>query len=248
MNFCSGSEQGGAYYYHAGISSCVKDAECGPLQKGANATRTFRYGQTQAKDITRRRSAHRLSEAAQRVLEPEFEVAGIASNGLELVEQAARLLPDAVVLDIWMPLLNGLEAARQIKGRSSGIKLLFATQRSGREYPRLAFQVGGSGYILKHSLGRELVPALREILAGRTYVTQALGGYIPAYDDLTARQWEVLKWLARGISIREIAAALNVSMKTIEFHRAALMEKLGLHSNLELVRYAVEHGIADRAG
>lgn len=197
-----------------------------------------------------------IIEGLRSLLAKEFEVVGVASNGRELIAETERLKPDAVLLDISMPILNGMEAARQIRNATPNVKLMFVTQKSDREYVRAALRIGVSGYILKQSVVGELVPALREVLAGHYYVAPLLSKGIPDAmlhrrenpgelfgQSLTPRQREVLQLVAEGKSNKEIAAVLNVSIKTVDFHKARLTEELGLRTTAELTRYALEHGI-----
>lgn len=197
-----------------------------------------------------------ILEGLRHVLEKDFEVVGVALNGRELVSEAEHLRPDAILLDVSMPILNGMEAGRQIKTRNSQVKLIFVTQRSDRDYVQAALRMGASGYILKQGAAAEVRSALKEVLAGRYYVSPALRKGIPdaLYDPtknpselfgnaLTPRQREVLQLVAEGKSNKEIAGILNVSVKTIDFHKAAIMETLGLHSTAELTRFALQRGI-----
>ena len=197
-----------------------------------------------------------IVEGLRTLLSKGYDIVGIATNGRELLEEVERLEPDVVLLDVSMPLLNGMEAARQIKARNPKAKLVFVTQKSDRMYVQAALRIGACGYILKQAASTEIEGALREILAGRYYVTPSLRKGIPdaLYDptknpselfgnSLTPRQREVLQLVADGKSNKEIATILNVSVKTVDFHKAAIMEELGLHSTAELTRYALEHGM-----
>ena len=193
-----------------------------------------------------------ILEGLRRVLEPEFEIAGTASNGRELVSMALQLRPDAVLLDVGMPELNGIEAARQLRRALPAVKILFVTQMEDRAYARAAFQAEASAYLLKQSATAELRNALREALAGRFYVSESLRGLLdgsfdpqrnPAGEDLTPRQREVLQLVAEGKTGKEIATSLGISVKTVEFHKSSIMQELGLRSVAELTRYAIEHGI-----
>ena len=198
-----------------------------------------------------------IIEGLRSLLMKDFDVVGIASNGRELVAETERLKPDAVLIDVSMPILNGVEAARQIKMASPNVKLLFVTQKADREYVQAAFRIGASGYILKQSAVNELVPALREILLGRYYIAPSLQKGIsealahPQRNPgdlfgtvLTSRQREVLQLVAEGKANKEIAAVLNVSIKTVDYHKARIMDELGLRTTAELTRYAIEHGIS----
>jgi DNA-binding NarL/FixJ family response regulator len=199
-----------------------------------------------------------IIEGLRSLLASEFEIVGIAANGRDLVAAAERLKPDVVLLDVLMPILNGMEAARQIKDIAPTVRLLFVTQKSDREYVQAAFRLGASGYVLKQSAASEVIPAVREALANRYYVTPSLLNDIPEGllnptsnpselfgGRLTGRQREVLQLVAEGKSNKEVAAVLNISLKTVDFHKARIMDELGLRTTAELTRYAIEHGIAD---
>lgn len=198
-----------------------------------------------------------IIEGLRSLLAKEFEVVGVAMNGRDLVKETERLNPDAVLLDVSMPVLNGMEAANQIKKVAPSAKIVFVTQRSDREYVRAAFRLGASAYVLKQSVSSEVIPAIHEALAGRYFVTPALVTGIPDAlinpnrnpselfgGTLTTRQREVLQLVAEGKSNKEIAAVLNISLKTVDFHKAKLMDELGLRTTAELTRYAIEHGVA----
>jgi DNA-binding NarL/FixJ family response regulator len=195
-----------------------------------------------------------ILEGMVRLLENDFEVISTVSDGRLLVEEVDRLRPDAVVIDLGLPLLNGIEAARQIRVLAPEVKILFLTQQSGRSYVQAAFQLGASAYILKSAAASELLQALRQVMAGGYYVSTQLrqrdwsftaqenpGEFFAA--TLTPRQREVLQLVAEGKSGKEIAHFLNISVKTVEFHKAGLMEQLGLRSTAELTRFAIEQGI-----
>lgn len=197
-----------------------------------------------------------LLEGVRRLLEVDYDVVGCAADGRELVASALELDPDVVILDIGMPLLNGIEAARQILRTGSKVKVIFLTQQSDKNYVQEAFRAGASGYVLKQSAGSELVTALREVLRGSHYVTpliageQGGGSFEPGTNiselfggPLTPRQREVLQLVAEGKSAKEIAAIVGISVKTVEFHKAAIMDQLGVRTTAELTRYAVQNGI-----
>ena len=197
-----------------------------------------------------------ILEGLSRLLELEYQIVGSASDGRELVRQARLLRPHIIVLDIGMPELNGIEAARQILTVLPETKLVFVTQQMEMSYLRAAFAAGASGYVSKHSASTELLPAIQTALRGGFYVTPL----IPVSDleslrdprtnpeglfarELTARQREVLQLIAEGRVMKEISSTLNISVKTVEFHKSNLMASLGLHTTAELVRYAVAQGI-----
>ena len=197
-----------------------------------------------------------LLEGLRSLLAREFDVVGLATNGRDAVAEAEQLDPDAVLLDVSMPGMSGMEAARQIKSRNPSVKLVIVSQKADRAYVQAALRLGASGYVLKQAATTEVQGALHEVLAGRYYVTPSLRKDIPdaLYDptrnpselfgnSLTPRQKEVLQLVAEGKMNKEIAAILKVSVKTIDFHKAAIMEELGLHSTAELTRYAIDHGI-----
>lgn len=189
------------------------------------------------------------------VLEPQFEIVGTAEDGRALVNLAPVLKPDVILLDISMPLLNGLTAARQIKKRLPKVKLIFLTMHADADYVKEAFRAGASGYILKRSVASELVGAIEEVLKGRTYLTpviaKAFHGPLPgsstkgrmSFSDLTDREREVLQLLAEGHPSKEIAAILHVTIKTVEFHKAMIKRKLRVQTTAELIKYAIEHKI-----
>ena len=198
---------------------------------------------------------HRLVlEGLRKIIETEFEIVGIAADGRELVEEAKRLNPDIVLLDVAMPLLNGIEAARQIKAHHPSVKLIFVTMQTSRDYVREAFEIGASGYVSKLEAGSELISAIKHVYAGRFALSPSLSerllGHVlephenptKLFTALTPRQREVLQLVAEGKSAKQIADMLFISVKTVEFHKKHLMEELRLTNSAELVRYAVEQG------
>ncbi len=199
---------------------------------------------------------HRIvAEGLRSLLEPTFELVGIVENGRELVEAAGKLHPDVIVADISMPLLNGIEAARQLKQRGERAKIILLTMHSDVTYATRAFDAGASGFVLKHAASSELITAIEEVLKGRTYITPLIArDLVQAYQDgapgqpdparrLTPRQLEVLQLLAEGHSAKEMAAILNISPRTAEFHKYRMMEALEIRTTAELVQYAVKHGL-----
>jgi len=199
---------------------------------------------------------HRIvAEGLRGLLEPEFELIGIVEDGRALLTAAEKLRPDVIVADISMPLLNGIEAVRQIKRTNEKIRVVFLTMHPDVTYAASAFEAGASGYVLKHSAPSELITAIQTALRGKTYVTPLLAGELMHFykerpnqrdelSKLSPRQREVLQLLAEGHSAKEIASILNISARTVEFHKYRMMEALGLKSAAELIRYAVKHGIA----
>jgi DNA-binding NarL/FixJ family response regulator len=196
-----------------------------------------------------------LAEGLRSLLEPEFELVEIVEDGRTLVARARELFPDVIVADITMPLLNGIEAVLQLKKADVPAKVVFLTMHQDVTYAAKAFELGASGFVLKHSAPSELVTAIREALAGRTYVTPLIAGELmQAYRDdsvkrqdptanLTPRQREVLQLFAEGRSAKEVAAILHISPRTAEFHKASVMKLLGIRTTAELAQYAVRHGI-----
>jgi DNA-binding NarL/FixJ family response regulator len=188
------------------------------------------------------------------LLSEHFDLVGQVEDGRSLVDEALRLRPDLVILDISMPLLNGVEAARHIRRAWPEAKLLFLTMHSDPFYLREALQAGAVGYLLKASAVEELPVAVRSVLDGEIYLTKAISsavkvslstatGRLARSTSLTDRQKEVLQLIAEGRSNKEIATILRISVKTVEFHRAAIVNELGLRSTAELTRYAIKHGI-----
>jgi DNA-binding NarL/FixJ family response regulator len=199
---------------------------------------------------------HRIVlEGLKGLLGDEFEVVGTAENGRVLVEQAAKLRPDVIVADISMPQLNGIEAARQIKKANKRVKIVFLTMHPDATYAADAFEAGASGFVLKHAAPSELVTAIHEAMKGRTYITPLVAGDLlrtyreggsPEKELLrktSPREREILQLLAEGRSGKEIASILNISPRTVEFHKYRMMEKLNIKTSAELVQYAVRHGI-----
>ncbi|WP_319588808.1 response regulator transcription factor [uncultured Desulfobulbus sp.] len=200
---------------------------------------------------------HRMvAEGLRGLLEPDYQLVGIVEDGRALLEAADKLMPNVVVADISMPLLNGIEAVRQLKKKNPELIVVFLTMHLDVAYAASAFEAGASGYVLKHSAPSELLTAISCALKGRTYITPMLAGELLNYQRnrpkgeqedglarLTARQREVLQLIAEGLSVKEAAAVLGISARTVEFHKYSMMEALGLKSSAELMRFAVEHGI-----
>jgi DNA-binding NarL/FixJ family response regulator len=194
-----------------------------------------------------------LLGAFEKLLAGEFDIVGQVGDGRALVAAAEELQPDVIVLDISMPLLNGLEAGRQIKQKSRGVKLVFLTMNEDADLAAEAFRSGASGYVLKRSAASELTTAIREVMQGRSYITPLItegvvGSLLNADEqkgrhELTPRQREVLQLLAEGRSMKEVASVLNLTPRTVAFHKYRMMEQLGVKTTAELVQYAVKHHI-----
>jgi len=199
---------------------------------------------------------HRMvAEGLKSLLVPEFELVDVVEDGRALIAAARKLRPDVIIADISMPHLNGLDALSQLKKDNPAVKVVFLTMHKDVTYARRALESGGSGFVLKHSAPAELVDAIRAALDGKTYLTPALAGEVlqaikrdgekvsDPVASLTPRQREILQLLAEGRSAKEIGAALNISVRTVEFHKYQMMESLGLHVSAELVHFAIKHGI-----
>jgi len=198
-----------------------------------------------------------VAEALKSLLAPEFELVGVVEDGRALVEAAARLRPDVIVADITMPQLNGIDALIQLRQGGDHVPVVFLTMHRDVTFARRALEAGASGFVLKHSAPAELVTAIRAALSGKTYLTPQLAGEVleamkqapdRAADPIasvTPRQREVLQLLAEGRSAKEIASSLSISARTVEFHKYQLMEALGLHTNAELIHFAIKHGLVE---
>jgi len=196
-----------------------------------------------------------IADLCKRLLETEFEVVGTVGDGRALVRAAAILKPDVIVVDITMPVLNGIDAACQVKQELRAVKVIFLTMNPDPEIAAEAFRRGGSGYLLKTCAASEMVAAVRAVLQGRSYMSAALSRDDVAYlrrqpkklaeegDKLTERQREVLQLLAEGKVMKEVGAILNMTTRTVAFHKYRIMEALCVKSNADLVRYAVRNHI-----
>jgi len=198
-----------------------------------------------------------VAEAFKRLLEPEFGVIGSVGDGRALLRAAAELKPDVVLVDLNMPLLNGLDAGQQLKQSSPQIKIIVLTMNEDPEIAADAMGKWASGYLLKKSAGSELVKAVRDVLRGGKYVTPALqeglAGLIgrdlreECARELTPRQREVLQLLAEGHTMKETAAILNVTMRTVAFHKYRIMNDFGLENNSELLRFAMKQRLVNQS-
>ena len=195
-----------------------------------------------------------LAEALKKVLEVEYDVVGSVGDGLALLKAAQKLRPSVVVLDIAMPLLNGLDAGRQLQHDMPEVKLVFLTMNEDPYLVAEAFRAGASAYLLKQGAALELTLAISDVLKGKTYVTPCIAGGLANISLLdpetreqapqpTARQRQVIQLLAEGRSMKEIADLLHITMRTVASHKYRVMEILQIKTSAELVRYAVKHRI-----
>jgi DNA-binding NarL/FixJ family response regulator len=196
-----------------------------------------------------------LLDALRNLVEPEFDVVALCSNGRELIKAATELNPAMIVLDIGMPMMNGLNAGQRLKQILPAVKLVYLTMNQDPDMASEAFRLGASAYLLKTSAGAELIRALREVLLGGTYVTPLMtegmvGSFVQNLksrkntQQLTLRQREVLQLLAEGLSMKEAAYILNVSPRTVAFHKYTMMDHLNIKSSAELIEYAMKSSVA----
>jgi DNA-binding NarL/FixJ family response regulator len=193
-----------------------------------------------------------------KLLEPDYEVVGCVEDGVALLKAADALKPDVVLLDIGMPLLNGLDAARELRKRMPQVKLIFLTMESDSYVAAEAFRAGALAYLLKTSRPAELLQAIHDAVRGVSYVTPQIGRAmedrfirdpraLDRPEQLTGRQREVLQMLAEGRSMKEIAYVLEIAHRTVRFHKYRIMEELGITTNSDLVKYAMRHGMISAA-
>jgi DNA-binding NarL/FixJ family response regulator len=195
-----------------------------------------------------------LLEAFEKLLIDECEVVATVSDGRALVEAVSSMRPDVVVVDIAMPLLNGIDAARQIKRVQSDTRIIFLTMNEDPDLAAEAFRAGASGYLLKRSAASELQTAIREVMKRRSYVTPLvteglMGSMLHARDprqgseQLTTRQREVIQLIAEGRSMKEVGNILNIATRTVAFHKYRIMEQLNIKTTAELIQFAIKHHI-----
>lgn len=196
-----------------------------------------------------------IIEGFRRILEGHYNLVGTTTDGRALLDSAKALQPDIIILDVSMPLLNGIDAAVQLKKLCPDTILIFVTMHADTESVRAAFEAGASGYVLKRSAVDELEQAIRAVLAGHSYITPLITkdlldvflakrpGKPGGADGLTPRQREVLQLLTEGRTAKDIASILNISSRTVEFHKGQIMEELKLQSTADLIRYAISHGM-----
>ena len=196
-----------------------------------------------------------VAELCRKLLETEFDVVGIVNDGLGLVRAAGELKPDVVVVDVAMPVLNGLDAGRQVKEMLPAVKLIFLTMNPDLEVAAEAFRRGANGYLLKTCAAAEMVQAVRQVLRGKSFMSAALPrdavnflrnqdkNLVDEGERLTQRQRQVLQLLAEGKVMKEVSSILHMSTRTVAYHKYRMMEVLGAKSTAELVKYAIKNHI-----
>jgi DNA-binding NarL/FixJ family response regulator len=194
-----------------------------------------------------------FAEGLAGLLEDEFDLVGIVGNGKALIEAATSQELDLIIVDISMPVLNGFDAVRRLKQNGETAKIIFLTMHADARLLAEALRCGGSGYVLKHSAGEDLLSAIRQVMAGQVYITPAIeeelqplattGTTVRQHLNLTPRQREVLELLSAGFTMKEVAKKLGISTRTAESHKYEMMEGLGVGSTAELIQYAIKLGI-----
>ena len=193
-----------------------------------------------------------FAETLRGYLEKTYTVVGVAQDGRAMVEEALRLRPDVIVVDVSMPVLNGLDAARRIKEQAPNIKFIFLTMRDDANLAAAALELGPIGFVLKHSTGQELLQAIDHVLHGKPYLTRKLRAedWVATNarakqfsKEMTSRQKDIVQLYAEGRSMKQIAGLLNISEKTVEFHKHQIMQAFNLANNADLVLFALKHGL-----
>jgi DNA-binding NarL/FixJ family response regulator len=193
-----------------------------------------------------------FAEGLRLLLEKQFAVVGTVADGRALITEALRLTPDVIVADIGMPLLNGLDAANRVLQRLPNVKVIFLTMQDDPNLAAAALELGSAGFVLKHSAGSELLTAIDHVLHGESYVTPKLrpNDWVQQKTrarqhsrHLTQRQREIVQLCAEGRPLKEIAGRLNLSEKTVQFHKYHIMETFNLKSNADLVLFALKEGL-----
>jgi DNA-binding NarL/FixJ family response regulator len=193
-----------------------------------------------------------VAEGLASLLGREFSLVGTATDGLELLEAARRLRPDVIVADLAMPRLSGLDALRRMRADGLATPMIFLTMHADAQLAAEALRAGASGFVVKHAAGKELIAAIHAVLRGKTYLTTELAQEVAAAlaeqapagrGRLTPRQREVVRLIAEGRTMKEVAASLGLSPRTVETHKYQIMEALSLQTTAELIRYAIEHGL-----
>lgn len=198
-----------------------------------------------------------VAEALSSLLTAEFDLVGVVEDGRALLEAAQRLRPDVIIADITMSGLNGIDALVQLRQGGDMVPVVFLTMHRDVAFARRALEAGASGFVLKHSASAELIAAIRAALEGRIYLTPQIAGEVlgamkkgpqqaaDPLSSLTPRQREVLQLLAEGRSVKAIASSLAISARTVEFHKYQIMETLGMHTNAELIHFAIAQGLVE---
>jgi DNA-binding NarL/FixJ family response regulator len=199
---------------------------------------------------------HRMvAQGLASLLRDDFDLVGTVGDGKALIDAALRVRPDVIVADVAMPVMDGLEALHRLKAARIDAKVIFLTMHADAQLATEALRAGASGYVLKHAAGEELITAIQEVLQGRTYLTPLIAKDVittlmapekQATVTLTPRQREVLRLIAEGRRMKEIAATLQLSTRTVETHKYEMMRALGVQSTAELVRYAIHLGLVAR--
>ena len=195
-----------------------------------------------------------VAEGLRRLLEPTYELVAIAENGHEMIAAAKELQPDVIIADISMPLLHGIDAVSEIRSAGIQAKIIYLTMHPEANYARRALATGASAYVLKHSASSELLFAIQQALAGRSFISPTIAAKIDstrtpedvsldALGGLTVRQREVLQLLAEGHSAKEVSTVLEISQRTVEYHKYRIMKILGIRKSAELIQFAVQHGL-----
>ena len=193
-----------------------------------------------------------FAEALRRLLQDDYAVLGTVTDGRSLVEQTAKLRPQVLIIDVAMPLLNGFDAAKRVLEQSPSVKVVFLTMQEDPRLAAAAMKLGPTGFVLKHSAASELLTAISQVLAGKSYVTPKLRPRDWAVRDelasdlekeLTDRQREVLQLLAEGRTMKEVAHVLNMSRKTVMFHKYRIMKTFNLKTNADLLRLAIKNNL-----
>src|SRR5580698_4746060 len=193
-----------------------------------------------------------LADACKSLLEPEFSVVGIVTDGRHIADAVAELKPDIIILDIYMPRLNGLDAGEQVKQKSPKVKLVFLTMTLAADVAAEAFRRGGSGYVLKQTAGTELLLAVRRVNRGESYLSPLIAKEAVMFllnkresfqeeKRITKRQSEIFQLLAEGLSMKQVAGVIDVKPGTVAFHKYRMMETLNISTNAELLGYALKH-------
>ena len=198
-----------------------------------------------------------LLDGLRHLLERHYDLIGIVQDGQSVVSEVRRLQPDLVLMDVAMPVLNGLQAGQRLREQHPKVKLLYVSMYGDMPYVEEAIRIGASGYVVKRSGWEELSRAIEAVLAGKLYVSPELSAAVtrpaipppltsePPVRPLTERQRQILKLVAAGYTAKEIGRMLHITSKTVEFHKARMMRQLQLQSTVELARYALTHGLSN---